>query len=333
MLACKLMTMQGIEVVALHFDIGVDVSSEKLKVLEDHAHEAGATFHVVDVRERYLNEVLFSPRYGYGKAFNPCVDCHGFMFRTALSLLDEFGASFVISGEVLGQRPMSQRSEALRQVRGLAGCEEELVLRPMCAKLLKPTKPEIEGWVDREKLLGLSGRGREKQMELAAKFGFKSFESPGGGCAFTMADFAAKILDFLRFEGGVKFEKKDELRGLDLRGVMSVADLQSLRFGRHLRLDGGAKLIIGRDEADNAKLDALENERFERVNFDLVGAHALLSREASEEDKMMAARLVLTYCKFENGKSYEARVGERILRGVTPLASKEEAKRFFVLGA
>lgn len=134
MLACKIISLQGIKVTALHFDIGVDVAPQKLEILAAHAKEAGADFKVVDVQEAYLQEVLFSPKYGYGKAFNPCVDCHGFMFRQAIALLDELNASFVISGEVVGQRPMSQRADAMAQVRKLAGCEEDLILRPLCAK-------------------------------------------------------------------------------------------------------------------------------------------------------------------------------------------------------
>lgn len=331
MLACKIISLQGVKVTALHFDIGVDVAPQKLEILAKHARAAGAEFRVVDVQEAYLQEVLFSPKYGYGKAFNPCVDCHGFMFRQAILLLDELDASFVISGEVVGQRPMSQRADAMAQVRKLAGCEEDLILRPLCAKNLKPTLPELQGWVSRERLYDFSGRGRERQLALAKEFGFADFESPGGGCAFTMADFATKIMDFLRFEGGTKFEKKSDLLGLDLKGVMTPLDLQSLRFGRHLRLPDGAKLIIGRDQSDNERIDALNNPRYEQVKFDLVGAHALLSANASPQDKLLGARLVLTYCRFEPNKSYTAKIGEMSLVGVTPFESKEAARKFFIL--
>jgi len=121
------------------------------------------------VRESYIQDILFSPVYGYGKNFNPCIDCHGYMFKIAKAMMEELGASFLVTGEVLGQRPMSQRSDALKQVSKLANDrEDKLILRPLSAKLMEPTTPEIEGWVDREKLLDISGRSRERQQSPGA---------------------------------------------------------------------------------------------------------------------------------------------------------------------
>ena len=122
---------------------------------------AGASFRVVDISSKYLQDVLLNPKYGYGKAINPCIDCHGYMFKTALSMCDDLGASFVISGEVLGQRPMSQRAQALNSVAKLSEDLNNIILRPLSAKLLAPTMPELKGWVDREKLFDFSGRGRK----------------------------------------------------------------------------------------------------------------------------------------------------------------------------
>ncbi|EMF4788755.1 argininosuccinate synthase, partial [Campylobacter coli] len=169
MLAMKLITAQGIEVKALNINIGFGSTSDKSEIMKKRAAMVGADFEMIDVRNSYLQEVLFNPQYGYGKHFNPCIDCHAFMFKTALAMLKEENASFIITGEVLGQRPMSQRSDAMAKVKKLALDEEDLILRPMCAKNLPLTKPEREGWVDREKLEGISGRSRKRQLELAAK--------------------------------------------------------------------------------------------------------------------------------------------------------------------
>ena len=139
MLAIKLIVSQGIEVLALNMDIGFSGKDDKSEIMRRRAAAAGADFKSVDIRSEYLRQVLFEPKYGYGKHFNPCIDCHGYMFKTALTMLQSEGASFIITGEVLGQRPMSQRAQALAQVGGLSGDEEGLILRPLCAKLLPPT--------------------------------------------------------------------------------------------------------------------------------------------------------------------------------------------------
>ncbi|MFG5142339.1 ATP-binding protein, partial [Campylobacter lari] len=188
------------EVKALNINIGFGGTSDKSEIMAKRAAIAGASFEMIDVRNAYLQEVLFSPQYGYGKHFNPCIDCHAFMFKTALSMLKDENASFIITGEVVGQRPMSQRNDAMAKVKKLALDEEDLILRPMCAKNLPLTKPEREGWVDREKLENISGRSRKRQLELAAKFGFEDFESPGGGCLLTLESFSNKIKDFIKFD-------------------------------------------------------------------------------------------------------------------------------------
>jgi len=177
MLSIKIISDQNIEVVALYMDTGFGADEKKHEILRKRAAMAGASLKVVDLRNEYLRDVLFNPKYGYGKQFNPCIDCHGYMFKTALNMLKSENANFIITGEVVGQRPMSQRRDALFQVKRLADDADDLVLRPMCAKLLPPTKPEREGWVDREKLLGISGRDRKPQLALAKEFGFEDYIS------------------------------------------------------------------------------------------------------------------------------------------------------------
>ncbi|MFC2588040.1 MAG: argininosuccinate synthase domain-containing protein [Campylobacter sp.] len=315
MLAMKLMNEQGVEVTALYMDTGFGADEEKHAVLARRAALAGAKLKVVDMRNEYLRDVLFSPKYGYGKQFNPCIDCHGYMFKTALAMLESEGASFIITGEVLGQRPMSQRREALFQVKRLADDEEDLVLRPMCAKLMPPTKPEREGWVDRERLLGVSGRDRKPQLALAAKFGIEDYATPGGGCLLTIESFAVKIKDYLKFD--------EQMRDIDVKW---------LKLGRHLRLPDGAKLIIGRDEADNNALDASPNDKFEAIKFDenddVVGARSFIAAGASEGDSELAARLALSYTKAPKGRKYRVFVGAREFY-VEPV-DKAAAQEFFV---
>lgn len=319
MLAIKLITKQGVAVHALHFDIGFGDDENALKILEKRANEAGATFERVNIVNKYLADVLFSPKYGYGKAFNPCIDCHGYMFKTAFSMLEPYNASFVISGEVLGQRPMSQRGEAMNQVKKLSG-NDDLVLRPMCAKLLPPSLPEREGWVNRELLESISGRSRTRQNKLASEFGFSEWASPGGGCPYTDQGFSARIRDFLAYEGQKR--SMDEL------------DLRSLRYGRQLRLNGGAKLIVGRDESENKRLKELFNsglnERFDLVEIaDFVGPLALISKGANDDEKSLSAKITLSYGKSEKGKTYEVKIGSFTCKACA-FDDKAKIKEFLV---
>ena len=315
MLSMKLISDQNIEVVALYMDTGFGVDEEKHEILRRRAALAGASLKVVDMRNEYLRDVLFNPKYGYGKQFNPCIDCHGYMFKTALNMLKSENANFIITGEVVGQRPMSQRRDALFQVKRLADDEDDLVLRPMCAKLLPPTKPEREGWVDREKLLDISGRDRKPQLALAKEFGFEDFATPGGGCLLTIESFAVKIKEYLNFD--------KEMRDIDVTW---------LKLGRHLRLPDGAKMIIGRDESDNNALLAHPNDKFEQVKFkesdDIVGAVSFISKNASKADKELAARLALAYTKASKENEFEVSIaGEKF--SITP-EDKSLAQNYFV---
>ena len=315
MLSMKIISDQNIEVVALYMDTGFGVDEEKHEVLRRRAALAGAGLKVVDMRNEYLRDVLFNPKYGYGKQFNPCIDCHGYMFKTALNMLKSENANFIITGEVVGQRPMSQRRDALFQVKRLADDEDDLVLRPMCAKLLPPTKPEREGWVDREKLLDISGRDRKPQLALAKEFGFEDFATPGGGCLLTIESFAVKIKDYLKFD--------KEMRDIDVTW---------LKLGRHLRLPEGAKMIIGRDESDNNALLAHPNDKFEQVKFkesdDIVGAVSFISKNASIADKELAARLALAYTKASKDVEFEVSIANE--KFIIKPEDKKLAQEFFV---
>lgn len=313
MLAMKLITRQGIAVKALNINIGFGSRSDKRDIMAHRAALVGADFEMIDVRNAYLQKVLFSPKFGYGKHFNPCIDCHAFMFRTALSMLADENASFIITGEVLGQRPMSQRQDALNKVKSLANDGEDLILRPMCAKNLPPTKPEREGWVDRTRLEGISGRSRKRQLELAAEFGLDDFESPGGGCLLTLESFSKKIADFKEFS-----EK------------MGVNDAQMLKYGRHLRLPEGTKMIVGRNELENELLRGLKTSDYDEIGLgEVVGAYSLVGKNISQNDLNLALKIALTYAKTEPSKCYEITFCGKFYKA-QPFAKKEEVARFFV---
>ncbi|DAB32500.1 MAG TPA: ATP-binding protein [Sulfurospirillum sp. UBA11407] len=312
MIAIKLLTLQGIEVIALYMDIGFGSKTDITQTLQNRASLVGAKLHVVDIKEEYIRDILFSPKYGYGKHFNPCIDCHGYMFKIASSLLDKLNAQFIISGEVLGQRPMSQRSDAMRSVKKLSGLEEDLILRPMSAKHMPLTKPEIEGWVDRDKLLGITGRGRDTQLALAKEYGWEDFQSPGGGCLLTDPRFSEKLKEFLKYES------------------LHVKDVALLKAGRHLRLPNQSKLIIGRDQAENEILEHINHEGYLRVKtLGIPGPFALLSKSANKEDKNLSARLVLTFCKTSPNEIYTVEVGAQSIQA-SPFETREEAHQYLI---
>jgi len=311
MIAIKLIADQGIDVTAIHIKTGFGGTKDVTDILESRAKMAGADFKVIDVREEYLQKILFDPKYGYGKNFNPCIDCHGYMFRVAKGIMNELGASFIVTGEVLGQRPMSQRADALKQVSGLADDKEDkLILRPMCAKLLEPTTPEIEGWIDREKLLDISGRSRERQLALAKEYGWEEYESPGGGCLLTEAHYSDRIREFVKHDD------------------FAVADIDLLKFGRHFRLPDGAKAVVGRNREDNEGLQRVQSDKYIPIKLPIAGPFSLISANASDSDKELGAKLAITYAKSSVDESYDVLVGDETI-SISPFATKQEAQAYF----
>ena len=285
-LAMKLIVEQGIEVKAININMGFASTQDRLEHMQNMCNQIGVELEILDLRELYLDEVLFNPKYGYGKNFNPCIDCHGFMFRYTGKLLQKYNADFMISGEVLGQRPMSQRKDAMESVKKLSETDD-LILRPLSAKLLNPTKPEIEGWVDRERLLDISGRNRQRQIQLAKEIGLVDFESPGGGCLLTEIQFSNKLRDFVNYD------------------KIEVDDIDTLKAGRHLRLPNGAKLIIGRNQDDNLKLEKTKSDKYLKGRIEnAIGPLCLFQKDATDSDKQLATNLILTYGKTNLDEKY-----------------------------
>lgn len=275
-LAVCVIKEQGIDVVGINFVTPFFGAEERTK---QAAMDLGIEFHYLDIGSDYM-EVLKHPVYGYGKNMNPCIDCHGYMFKRAAEHLQEFGASFLISGEVLGQRPMSQNKSSLNAVNKLSG-HRELIVRPLSAQLLPPTIPEMEGWVDRNHLLDINGRSRTRQMQLAEQYGIKDYPSPAGGCLLTQENFAKRLR--LLFA---------------LNPDAEANDTEILKVGRHFYLNGDQLLVIGRDHNENQKLQALAaaDDYLMKV-VDRPGPLGLLRLNHADDQAQldMAARIVARY--------------------------------------
>ena len=243
-LAAKMMVDQGIELFAIHFTspfctctrggAGAGCHSQAQVV----AGRMGIPIRTVSKGAEYI-ELVRRPKHGRGSAMNPCVDCRIFTLRKSREYMEQISASFLVTGEVVGQRPMSQRSDALRVIEKHSGCAG-IVLRPLSAQHLEPTLPEREGWVDREKLLNIVGRSRKEQIRLAEEWNVSDYPCPAGGCLLTDKNFSVKVRDLL-----------------DHSPSPDMTDLNLLKIGRHFRMPGGEKIIVGRDEAENRKLEAL----------------------------------------------------------------------------
>ena len=238
LLAIRLVLEQGVAVEALNF-VGpfctCTPKGRSCSAAESAVRQLGVPLRVIGTGAEFL-EIVKHPPHGYGRSMNPCLDCRILMFRKAAEVMRERRARFLVTGEVLGERPMSQRLEAMRLIEREAGVEG-LVLRPLSARLLEPSIPEREGWVDRSRLLAIRGRSRRPQLALAREYGLKDFPCPAGGCLLTDRGFAARLRDLMAF-------KPD----------FDLHDVQFLKVGRHFRLSEKARAVVGRNETENARL-------------------------------------------------------------------------------
>jgi tRNA-specific 2-thiouridylase len=284
LLAILLCKEQELDVIALHINIGFDASPNKAQALQAMADRIHVPLSILDRRQKYLDDILFSPKYGYGKNFNPCIDCHAFMFREALEYMKEQGASFVVTGEVVNERPMSQRKQALSLVDRLSG-DSGLIVRPLSAKLLPETIPEKQGLIDRSRLLDISGRSRTRQIELAKQYGIDDYPSPGGGCLLTDENFSKKLKD------------------LSTVKKITPDDPIILKSGRYFVLPDGARLIIARNEAECNVLENYPGDDFIKLlPIDFTGPSALIKKGASQSDTEIACQKIITYSKMSKGK-------------------------------
>lgn len=260
------------------------------------ARAHGLELRVIKMGPDYLDLVKNPPR-GRGSNMNPCIDCHGHMLRLALDHMDERGADFVFTGEVLGQRPMSQNKQSLNTVAKLSG-RPGLVLRPLSARLLKPTRMEEQGLVDREKLLDFQGRGRKPQMALARRLGVHDYPAPAGGCLLTEPGFSNRLRDLFQRDPGA-----------------GPQVIEVLKWGRHLNLSDQAKLVVGRNHQENLALEELAPAGALAMRaVDRPGPLGLYFGPAHGQELELAAGLVAGYGKTEPGERVAVELGDgRIL--------------------
>ena len=298
MLAAKVVQAQGVRVEGLNFFTGFCVeghthairNQDRAKPKRNNAlwvaEQLGIKLHFVDVVEEYKSIVL-NPKHGYGANLNPCLDCKGFMVGRANEWRLERGFDFIITGEVVGQRPKSQRRDTMPVVARESGAGDRL-LRPLCAKRLEPTLPEREGWVDRERLHGFHGRSRKPQMALAAEFGFTDYAQPAGGCCFlTNRQYASKLSDLWESRG---------------RRDYDLDDIMLLKVGRHIRPRPHFKVIVGREEGENRYLRGYRKRFTHLTTVSHPGPLTLVDGAGGEADLLLAARMT---ARFSQGRDAE----------------------------
>ena len=291
LLAVRVMQEQGIYVEGINFFTGFCVeghthairNKDRKKPKRNNAlwcaEQLGIKLHILDIIEEY-KQVLFNPRYGYGANLNPCLDCKIFMVKKAKEWMEAHAFDFIITGEVIGQRPMSQRKDTLPVVQRDSGITDRL-LRPLCARNLPETLPEREGWVKREELYDFSGRTRKPQMALAKKFGFEDYAQPAGGCCFlTDKQYAVKLADLWQSRGAREYE---------------LDDIMLLKVGRHIRPAPNYKLIVAREEGEGKFLQGYKRQYPQLRVTSHGGPLALIDGELSANDLQLAARIVARY--------------------------------------
>lgn len=236
-LAIKIIQAQGIEVIGVNFKSPFFGLDKALVIAKD----LNVNLEVIDITEELL-KILKEPKHGFGKNMNPCIDCHALMFKKAGEYMTKIGAFFILSGEVLGERPMSQNRSSLSIIERESGFEGR-ILRPLSALLLPETIPEKEGLVERNKLLDISGRSRKRQIELAANMGIENYPSPAGGCKLTEPAFSKRLKDLFTQE------------------KYSLEEIELLKLGRHFRLGRDVKLVVGRNKNENEKIQKFFSRR------------------------------------------------------------------------
>ncbi len=261
LLATKIILDQGIDIVGINFILPFE---KRKKISVD-----GIDLKEVKIGLDYLN-IIRHPKFGYGSGINPCIDCKIFMLKRAKELMKEYKASFIVMGDVVGQRPMTQNLRAINIIERESDTEG-LILRPLSAKLLSETIPEKNGWVDRSKLYGISGRSRKFQIELAKKFNIKNYEQPAGGCRLTEKEFAKKMRNRLNMESDI--------------GKMDFDDINLLSIGRHFF--GKSWIIVGRNKEENEKLRKLAKKSDTLIEPDFSGPTILIRGKEKEIQKAL----------------------------------------------
>jgi tRNA U34 2-thiouridine synthase MnmA/TrmU len=310
-LSALILRRQGIQVEWVSFETPFFSARKARKA----SRLTGIALHVRDITDDYLR-MLLNPRAGYGKNMNPCMDCHALMFKKAGEMMHPAGFDFLFSGEVLGQRPMSQNAPALNYVAKHSGVGP-FILRPLSARKLSETPMEQNGLVDRERLLDLNGRSRKPQMALAAQFGITDYPTPAGGCLLTDPGYARRLKDLLDHQ-------KEPL----------ISDLHLLKFGRHLRLSPAVKIVVGRTQKENEKLvQHCDPQKDAVVKVkDHPGPTAIMPAQAPKAMRFLAGAICAGYSKAPDldGVTVQLASGSRLeqirVLGLTP----RQAQRFLI---
>ncbi len=330
MLAAKVILEQGVHVEGINFYTGFCVEGHTHAIRERDrrrpkrnnalwvAEQLGIKLAIIDVIDEY-KEVVLNPKHGYGVNMNPCLDCKGFMVKKALQWMQANSFDFIITGEVVGQRPMSQRSNTMPIVAKESGAGDRL-LRPLCAKLMPPTLPEREAWVTRAHLHEFNGRSRKPQMALAEQFGITNYAQPAGGCCFlTNESYSQKLADLWQARKTRDYE---------------LDDIMLLKVGRHLRPRPHFKIIVGREAGENKYLEGYRHQftHFRTVNY--TGPLVLLDGKADENDVELAARLTARFSQGKNSESVhvlvEEKSGTSYTLDVRPLHQDEIPKEWYI---
>ncbi|SHJ24860.1 tRNA (5-methylaminomethyl-2-thiouridylate)-methyltransferase [Cycloclasticus pugetii] len=322
LLAAKVMLEQGVHVEGINFYTGFCVEGhthairkkDKAKPKRNNAlwsaEKLGIKLHIIDIIEEY-KDVLLNPKHGYGANMNPCLDCKIFMVGKAKEWAEENGFDFIITGEVIGQRPMSQRKETMPVISEESGADD-LLLRPLCAQNLPETLPEREGWVNRDQLYDFSGRTRKPQMALAEKFGFDDYAQPAGGCCFlTDKAYSVKLTDLWASRGKRDYE---------------IDDIMLLKVGRHIRPKPNFKLIVAREEGENNFLQGYKKQFITLRTMSHKGPLTLLDGTANDEDLKLAAQIVARFSQGRDAETVDVEVTENGVNKnftVTPLKADQ----------
>jgi tRNA U34 2-thiouridine synthase MnmA/TrmU len=323
LLATRVVMDQGVHVEGINFYTGFCVEGHTHALRrQDQARpkrnnalwcaaQLGIKLHIADIIDEY-KEVVLNPKHGYGANLNPCLDCKIFMVSKAREWIDANGFDFIVTGEVTGQRPMSQRKYTMPVVARDSGAEDRLV-RPLCARNLPPTLAEKEGWLDRDRLYAFSGRSRKPQMALAREFGFEDYAQPAGGCCFlTNRHYSVKLSDLWRSSGRREYE---------------LDDIMLLKVGRHLRPRPNFKIIVGREEGENRFLEGYRKRFTHMVSSSHSGPMVLLDGECiNKDDLQLAARLTARFGRGRDAQRVTVEVhggGAMQTMEVVPMPSEQ----------
>ena len=330
LLAAKLMLDQGIHVEGINFYTGFCVEGhthairkkDKAKPKRNNAlwsaEQLGIKLHIIDIIEEY-KDVLINPKHGYGANMNPCLDCKIFMVGKAKQWMEDNGFDFIITGEVIGQRPMSQRKDLLPVVVRESGADDRLV-RPLCAKNLAATLPEREGWIDREKMKDFSGRNRKPQIALAREFGFEDYANPAGGCCFlTDKSYSDKLVDLWQARNKKEYD---------------LDDIMLLKVGRHIRPRPHYKLIVSREEGENKFLSGYK-KHFDHIEIrSHNGPLTLIDGKLSDEDFQYAASIAARFSQGRDADTVNVKVttqdGEEKSYDIKPMPASEIKQEWYV---